>query len=144
MLSCFTKWKGTSSHGKTLIVLTEYIEPIHRNVSVGQNKIGLLKGKIIEHPSFAKNFQQGLEKTHEKMHKHICAFCFSTGKQLDHAQKDCMNIQKRVNGFSSVGYSSPDLSVVSSKSCMTKQKVKGGNCNLVEKHGEPGSCDDQT
>ena len=47
-------------------------------------------------PWFCKNFQSGScthSKDHEfngKVQKHICAFCLMGGKQLNHAEKDCL------------------------------------------------------
>ena len=46
-------------------------------------------------PWFCKSFQSGIcgfQKDHEsngRLHRHICAYCLSTGKQLGHAEKDC-------------------------------------------------------
>ena len=47
-------------------------------------------------PWFCKLFQSGMctyKHDHEmngRLHKHICAHCLSTGKQLNHAEKDCL------------------------------------------------------
>ena len=47
-------------------------------------------------PWFCKNFQSGNcthTRNHEfngKLQKHICAFCLMGGKQLGHAEKDCI------------------------------------------------------
>ena len=52
-------------------------------------------------PWFCKNFQSGTcthTRDHEfngKLQKHICAFCLMNGKQLGHAEKDCLS--KRQN-----------------------------------------------
>ena len=52
-------------------------------------------------PWFCKNFQFGTcthTRDHEfkgKLQKHICAFCLMNGKQLAHAEKDCLS--KRQN-----------------------------------------------
>ena len=47
-------------------------------------------------PWFCKLFQSGTcihkhdHKTNGRLHKHICAHCFSIGKHLNHAEKDCL------------------------------------------------------
>ena len=59
-------------------------------------------------PWFCKSFQCGIcvfQKDHDsngKLHKHICAYCLSTGKQLGHAEKDCAhkkNTSKMTRGL---------------------------------------------
>ena len=48
-------------------------------------------------PWFCKNFQSNtcaFGKDHEsngRLHRHICAFCLSQGKQLAHSEKKCQN-----------------------------------------------------
>ena len=62
MRSCFVKWKGTSSHGKTQNVLTGYGAPMPRSISVATNRVGQNQGRMVN-----KNFQQGL-CSHSKEH----------------------------------------------------------------------------
>ena len=51
-------------------------------------------------PWFCKNFQTNacsFQKDHETngcLHKHICAFCLTQGKQLGHSEKNCQNKTK--------------------------------------------------
>ena len=51
--------------------------------------------------------------------------------------------QKRVNGCSSVGYSSQNTSVLSSTSCMMKPKVTDSGIKSIKVHGGPDSSDNQ-
>ena len=47
-------------------------------------------------PWFCKNYQTNVctyKKDHEvngRLHKHICAFCLASGKQLNHSEKNCL------------------------------------------------------
>ena len=51
----------------------------------------------VRKPWFCKNFQSNscsFPKDHEsngRLHRHICAFCLSQGKQLSHSKKKCQN-----------------------------------------------------
>ena len=44
--SCFVKWKWAASHGKIPTVLMEYVEPMHRSISLVQSKAGQNMEKI--------------------------------------------------------------------------------------------------
>ena len=52
--------------------------------------------EALKKPWFCKSFQSGTcthikdYETNVKLHKHICAFCLSVGKQLGHPEKDCL------------------------------------------------------
>ena len=68
---------------------------------IGPNKSSWTKlGEHARKPWFYKNFQTGMHafvKDHEtngKLHRHICPFCLSIGKQLQHAEKDCIHKKK--------------------------------------------------
>ena len=74
------------------------IRRVHAQKHITQNKFGWAKsGELNRKPWFCKNYQNGScshSKDHEmngRTHKHICAFCLSLGKQLMHAEKDCVN-----------------------------------------------------
>ena len=47
-------------------------------------------------PWFCKNYQTNIctyKKDHEvngRLHKHVCAFCLASGKQLNHSEKNCL------------------------------------------------------
>ena len=65
---------------------------------VGPSKSSWQKtGEQTRKPWFCKNFQTGIcssgkdHETNGKLHRHICAFCLSMGKQLQHAEKDCIH-----------------------------------------------------
>ena len=77
------------------------IDRIHRAYAqkhVGSNKSNWPKlGEHTRKPWFCKSFQTGMcaslkdHETNGKLHRHICAFCLSMGKQLQHAEKDCIH-----------------------------------------------------
>ena len=52
-------------------------------------------GRADKKPWFCKNFQTNsclYQKDHEvngKVNRHICAFCLTLGKQLNHSEKNC-------------------------------------------------------
>ena len=54
-------------------------------------------------PWFCKNFQSNScthQKDHEvngRLNKHICAFCLTLGKQLNHSEKNCLTKQNSKN-----------------------------------------------
>ena len=57
---------------------------------------GKLVGKNEKKPWFCKHFQNNT-CTHQKhrevngmLNKHICAFCLTLGKQLNHSEKNCL------------------------------------------------------
>ena len=65
---------------------------------VGSSKSSWQKlGEHTRKPWFCKHFQTGMcaslkdHETNGKLHRHICAFCLSMGKQLQHAEKDCIH-----------------------------------------------------
>ena len=56
-------------------------------------------------PWFCKNFQSNScthQKDHEvngRLNKHICAFCLTLGKQLNHSEKNCLTKQSSSKKF---------------------------------------------
>ena len=75
---------------------TDRIRRAHaqKHVSVGKQTWGRAESRK---PWFCKNFQTNscsFSKDHEtngQLHRHICAFCLSQGKQLGHSEKNCQN-----------------------------------------------------
>ena len=73
------------------------IRRVHAKKHVVSSKANWVKtGDAAKKPWFFKNFQSGTcthikdHETNGKLHKHICAFCLSVGKQLGHPEKDCL------------------------------------------------------
>ena len=68
-------------------------------------------------PWFCKNFQFGIcvfQKDHDsygRLHRHICAYCLSMGKQLGHVGKDCTNkrnASQMTKGLPVIGIGQPE------------------------------------
>ena len=65
-----------------------------KHVSASKQSWGRVDGRK---PWFCKNFQTNscsFSRDHESngcLHKHICAFCLTQGKQLGHSEKNCQN-----------------------------------------------------
>ena len=76
---------------------TSRIERIRRTHAQKHNtsKPNWAKNQENKRPWFCKQFQSGtcnFFKDHEvsgQLHRHICAFCLSQGRQLAHSEKDC-------------------------------------------------------
>ena len=53
-------------------------------------------------PWFCKNFQNNIcsfaneHETNGKLHKHICAYCLTLGKQLNLSEKNCITKQQQL------------------------------------------------
>ena len=75
------------------------IRRVHAKKHVVGSKANWVKtGDAAKKPWFCKNFQSSTcthikdHETNGKLHKHICAFCLSVGKQLGYPEKDCHNV----------------------------------------------------
>ena len=102
MLSYYARWRGGRCNGKIQTGCTGSGEHMPKNTFLQVNQIGhvLTKNhgfiKIVK-PQKDTYLQQAREvrtqKDHEvngRLHRHTCAFSLTTGKQLNHSEKNCL------------------------------------------------------
>ena len=104
------KWRGEQSKWED----GDRIDRIHwahdqKDVSHTRQNWGRQDNKK---PCFCKNFPNNTcsfskeHETNEKLHKHICAYCLTLGKQLNHSEKNYFTKQQQLKNDSSLGWSS--------------------------------------
>ena len=100
MPCCCVSLRGMVQIGKTQLVLTR-IRRAHmqKHTTGGKNWV---KNDKLQKPWYCKPFQTWLcvhnkdHKVNGKLHKHLCSFCLSQGRYLDHAEKDCIFSRKAI------------------------------------------------
>ena len=96
------------------------IRTLHAQKHVSHQKTSWQKNENKQRSWFCKFYQNGtcqFSTDHEvggRIHKHVCAYCLNSGKQLSHLEKDCMRkkkkqVQKRASSCSPVRWSSTTL-----------------------------------